>query len=666
MRRRLVILLLCLPAWWIGAGAKMQQLSNLSTLYIDCNGQSGYINKEEYIDAEIVKICDADTTRYSQGHIRGRGNSTWVRMSKKPYALKFDKKERFLGPERANAKKWVLLANHADKTMIRNAVASKIGELMGQAFTAGTEFVDLVLDGKYIGTYQITDKVDIRKKRINIAEQDTVPGPDADISGGYLLEMDGIGNMEDKPVLYHNGYVVIQSPDKDVITKEQIAYIDSVLAHFTHALFSERYRDAVKGYRPLVDSLSVASWYLASEFTGNPDTFWSTYFYKDANDPRLHFGPMWDYDIAFNNCARLGDISSSLISEVGFHSTSQTGIWINRMLTDPWFRNLLGRLWADCLDNDITGQVLDYIDELAALLDESQRLNYSLYPTGERAYEELVLYSSYLDYIEYLKDDVVRRAELLTQVFAPEYAADSPSPLQNGRHYMIYNIGADMNLSFNDRLEVVLAHEGSCTERACHWRAEETPEGAYRFVNAANSLAITDNGLTSAGPVKGNNVTLTPLDEGAASQVWTLNPIDKRNDRFVVVNAETNLAWNNSSGSATAGNNLISWTNDAANPSKPTRQWYFVEVDNQDSIDEFESLAADYCVTYSRSDSAIRFITYSSTAELQGTYEFFTLNGQRILSGPIAPSVSLPTLSEPVYILRWTVGTHTRTIKLRI
>ena len=34
---------------------------------------------------------------------------------------------------------------------------------------------------------------------------------------------------------------------------------------------------------------------------GNPDTFWSTYMYKNYNDDKLYTGPVWDLDIAANN-----------------------------------------------------------------------------------------------------------------------------------------------------------------------------------------------------------------------------------------------------------------------------------------------------------------------------------------------------------------------------
>lgn len=52
-----------------------------------------------------------------------------MELDKKPYRIKFAEKQEFMGPERAKAKSWTLLANFADKTLLRNAVAACIGDL---------------------------------------------------------------------------------------------------------------------------------------------------------------------------------------------------------------------------------------------------------------------------------------------------------------------------------------------------------------------------------------------------------------------------------------------------------------------------------------------------------------------------------------------------------
>ena len=171
--------------------AQWTRLTNLPTIYIDTYGGAPITSKTNYIYSTLRYVDEQDhVTVYDSVQIRGRGNSTWG-LAKKPYKLKFNQKERFLGPQRANAKKWTLLANAADKTLIRNAITAAIGEFTSLVFNPAYKFVDLVLNGTHLGNYQISDHIDVRKRRVNIEEQDLPLAPESDITGGYLLEVDG-------------------------------------------------------------------------------------------------------------------------------------------------------------------------------------------------------------------------------------------------------------------------------------------------------------------------------------------------------------------------------------------------------------------------------------------------------------------------------------------
>ncbi|MBE6541958.1 MAG: hypothetical protein E7672_05880, partial [Ruminococcaceae bacterium] len=97
---------------------------------ISIDTSSAVISREDYISAQI----SIDTSGVSgwflpegfssldktEVQIKGRGNSTWG-WPKKPYKLKFETKTSVLGME--EAKKWILLSNYADYSLIRNYVA---------------------------------------------------------------------------------------------------------------------------------------------------------------------------------------------------------------------------------------------------------------------------------------------------------------------------------------------------------------------------------------------------------------------------------------------------------------------------------------------------------------------------------------------------------------
>lgn len=121
--------LLCLSAHHAAAQDHHEQLTTLPTLYIETFDRQDVTDHDNYKYCRMVMVNGADTARYDSVKIRGRGNTTWG-LPKKPYRIKFPKKTRLLGPQEAKAKDWVLLANAGDKLLLRNALASRVGELI--------------------------------------------------------------------------------------------------------------------------------------------------------------------------------------------------------------------------------------------------------------------------------------------------------------------------------------------------------------------------------------------------------------------------------------------------------------------------------------------------------------------------------------------------------
>jgi hypothetical protein len=212
--------------------AQESRYTNLPTIRINTFDGSGITSKEVYKYCRLSYTDENSvTTVYDSVQIRGRGNSTW-NLSKKPYRIKFESKAKFLGKGYAKAKSWTLLANAADKTMMRDAVASALGEFMGMDFNPAYKFVDLELNGTYLGTYQISDQIDVRPHRVDIYEQEDVATDTTNISGGYLLEVDGFADFTNNVTGFYSDHSVpicVHSPDEDVIVSRQLNYIKSYL-----------------------------------------------------------------------------------------------------------------------------------------------------------------------------------------------------------------------------------------------------------------------------------------------------------------------------------------------------------------------------------------------------------------------------------------------------
>ena len=395
------------------------RLSDLPAVYIDVYYGHNVI-KDLYRIARMWYVDEQDGVTFADSlMMAGRGNSTWS-FDKKPYKLKL-KRGLPLLPGKPAARRWVLLANAADKTMLRNAAASVCGEQTSLAFNPSYRFVDLIVNGHYEGTYQLTEAVEIGPGRVDIAKQRVPPQGD-DLSGGYLLEIDG--TQDGNCFLTDRCHVPIRihEPDDDDIDMAQQTYISGVVNELERRLMSEQFADRLEGYRPLVDSLSLADWYICQELTGNGDALHNSFFYKERGDERLHFGPLWDYDIAFGNDNRLGDTTRELVADVGFGAARQ---WTARLWQDPWFAQLIVRRYGELLDGGIVGRMTAAVDSLAGAIGASVQLNYGVWPIDEQTYLERALYADYSLYVADLKDYIRRHAAYLQEAFAQRAADDT-------------------------------------------------------------------------------------------------------------------------------------------------------------------------------------------------------------------------------------------------
>jgi len=131
------------------------------------------------------------------------------------------KKQEILGLS-GKYKKWVLLANYLDKSLIRTLLAFKISKIIGLEFTPRCEPVDLIMNGNFRGNYLICDQIEVKEGRVDIEEI----SEDDDETGGYLIEIDARAASEEKYFRINKGiFIEIKYPDSDDITQSQEQYI---------------------------------------------------------------------------------------------------------------------------------------------------------------------------------------------------------------------------------------------------------------------------------------------------------------------------------------------------------------------------------------------------------------------------------------------------------
>ena len=612
MKRFFIGILFCLVS--VVCMAQYDQLTNIPTVYIETYGNKSVTSKTTYIYATLTYVDGSNIVQYDSLQIRGRGNSTW-NLAKKPYRLKFHESTKFLGKGYAKNKSWTLLANHGDKSLLRNAVTFTMGDFLGQPFSPAAHFVDLVLNGTYLGNYQVSDQVNVDNKRVEVYEQEEVATDTTNITGGYLVEVDGFGTSEEVYFRTNKNLIVsVKSPDEDVINTAQRNYIKQYLDNFESSLFGTSFTDPEYGYRAIADSATLVSWYIATELSANVDGFWSTYLYKDRDDPKLYFGPLWDYDIAYNNCNRVGDVTNRDMIEAGF-GDDLTKVWMKRMIQDPWFNKAVNDAWKQKVGEGLEQYLYNYIDSMAAQLDASQRKNYGKYSISSRTYNEIYLYSTYADYIDQLKQFIGDHMEFLTARFAERAnevsGEDKPTEplkpfvLTDDYYYRIYNKGTNKVLDIADGGSNVVIWSPAYDRDTQLWQIVQVGE-YYHLVNKGTGMAFNDPSPSSA--------VGTPLDVATPNtadtrQLWSFVTVNE-NDNYNIVNAYTDHAINNSGGGASDGNNILSYTNDDRNAVSSNRQW---RITPEELIPDYipEEVKATLAATIAEAEAFLEGLTDS-------------------------------------------------------
>lgn len=351
-----------------GDDSKLYQFTNLPTVVVNIADGEEVIEKTKNLISNTYIISE-DGTRLlaaSGTEIRGRGNASWD-FPKKPYRLKFSEKQSPLGAP-ASAKKWTLISNYGDKTLMRNILAFEVSRRVGQSYTPFCHPVDLIINGEYRGCYQLCDQVEAAKGRV-------------DAKDGYLIEIDAYAYGEE--VWFSSGHgtpVTIKHPDEDDITPQQRSFIEQYFNKMEAAVFASGFTDPTNGYRKYLDLDSFLRNFIVGEFGGNTDTFWSVYMYKDAADGKLHTGPAWDYDLGFENDSRthpINNLPDFIYATNGSTASESVRQMVTRIVkNDPQAKARLIEIWENALDEGGLADLNAYLEETADLLEQSQELNF--------------------------------------------------------------------------------------------------------------------------------------------------------------------------------------------------------------------------------------------------------------------------------------------------
>lgn len=286
--------------------------------------------------------------------IRGRGNSSWG-FPKKPYRLKFDKKISLCGLPKA--KSYVLLANYTDTSLIQNALAFKIGQMLGLPFTNQFVPVDVKLNGLYKGSYLLTNKPGLNSGSVDIDEDNSIMW---ELDVNYDEDLKFRSPILDLPVM-------VSDPD---LTQDQFEEWKADFIAMEKA--AVEYNASSK-----VDMEILAKYVLVNEILKNDEIGYpkSVKLYKTRGGKYI-FGPIWDFDTAMGKKWEGGNYTFDKIEDP---------VWKNTLLSylsdDPEYKDAIKANWKGIRGH--LSELLDFISEYADLIQTSAQRNQTIWKTED-------------------------------------------------------------------------------------------------------------------------------------------------------------------------------------------------------------------------------------------------------------------------------------------
>ena len=351
------------------------------------------ISKDGWTETSFDLICsNRDDVVVESAYIKGRGNSSWS-MDKKPYTIKLEEKQNLLGM--GNSRKWVLIANHSDKSLVRNTYASYVGRkiISNQNWNPKIKNVDVIYNGEYIGNYTLSEQVRIEGGRIDVQEfSETRNGLGLDVNGdgtvdindgGFLIEIQWPGRLEQGEVSWKSGKGVnfnLKSPSADDVPEVNSRY--SAEYKYIQDIFNEAenkvYSDS--NWENYIDVDSFVDWLLVNEFLRNTDPMcWQTscFMYYDPSSKKLCMAPNWDFDIAMGNYGEWDCEKYDRWSGTSYDGAADAN-WFRKLIKIPEFKNRVIERWNEI--KVALKESFGKIQELAELNSKSAQKNFERWP----------------------------------------------------------------------------------------------------------------------------------------------------------------------------------------------------------------------------------------------------------------------------------------------
>lgn len=360
----------------------------------------------DWVTDDQITVYNADGTVDCDvtGGVRLRGNTSQV-YPKKPFAMKFNSKKSVLGMPAH--KRWVLLANWLDHSMIRNAVAFDIAQVMEYAWRENNSIepgipwnvhgqsVELVVvdkdgDAHHVGNYFLCEQIKIDENRLNITSPDGAETGSDYKQYGYLFEIDG--NYDETSKFRTSNKLPFMFKDK--VSSTILSSVQTKVQRIEDNIDNGNYDTAFEelDVNSVVDQFLIWELAMNREY-GDPR---SVYMYMDG-DGKLSAGPVWDFDRGtFQNqelATSLGNSSSYRVkpdnewicwrtqeTEENDNGSAAAYVWYKQLIKSATFQQKVQERWA--VIKPYLEIVAEQIAYYGQYLESSYKYDSEMWPTN--------------------------------------------------------------------------------------------------------------------------------------------------------------------------------------------------------------------------------------------------------------------------------------------
>ena len=304
---------------------------------------------------------------------------------------------------------WILHGPYSDKSLLRNVLAYHMGKSTGR-YTPRTQLCELYINDNYEGVYMFTEKLKRDSNRVDIAKLKSVDVTGEELTGGYLFQIDRDDQSTELDGWYTNTwprkFVAYADPAYDELVPVQREYLKEFYTGFEDAMELSSYQT---NYGYYVDQNSWVDYFLITEIGKHIDAYKLSFYMhkkKSTNGGKIHFGPLWDFNLGFGNfdfaCSPDPDGWS-----YEFQGTCDNShpFWIKKLTEIPTVSDAIHCRWNQLREGPLhTDSLMQFIDNKLLEMGDAPTRNFERWDIlGEYIWPNDYYGDTYEEEVSFLK-----------------------------------------------------------------------------------------------------------------------------------------------------------------------------------------------------------------------------------------------------------------------